>query len=112
MAMARKLLASCCVLTLIAGFCAAALTPRLASHHPGGCPEHNQHSPRPSQTGHNCCQAGHDSALIEAVPDPRGFAIFVEHFSDAAEYAIRREPALLAIRPLPADPPDATPLRI
>jgi hypothetical protein len=81
-----------------------------------GCPEHRQPAPVPFQNSshHECCQAGHQSAIVresvscrmpslslEIAPQP-GQSLIVEHLSDVRSRGIA----------FPDKPPSAAPIRI
>jgi hypothetical protein len=38
---------------------------------PAGCHEHASHVPAPQPASYNCCQTGHDSALLHKLPSVR-----------------------------------------
>jgi len=113
MMLGHKMLAALAVLAVLAIFSALPTPLDAAGQHAGGCPAHHHHTPAPTPSSHNCCQAGHQSAIIQAPASARDFGASFGHFSDFAAAEISRPySAPLLNQALPGDPPATTPLRI
>jgi len=81
-----------------------------------GCPEHRQPAPVPSRDvpHHECCQAGHQTAIVREVASFRLSILSLEVPADAAQTVFpERLSDYLRIGPaFPDKPPSTAPLRI
>ena len=86
----------------------------MAPVRPAACHQHEGAAPFPQPVSNQCCQSGHNSAILQSSPVSRLDLIYLdmslertEAFAPASKAQILRQVATSS-----ADPPDLTPLRI
>jgi len=91
----------------------ASLTSAGTKDRPAGCHEDGPMVPAPGPSSHQCCQSGHDAAILRPSSAP-GLALQVSvlvHFS-AGAVALAVANSLSNLEIVSADPPIQPPLRV
>lgn len=82
-----------------------------AHERPAGCHEDSGKPPAPGPTSHQCCQGGHDFAILQPTPGPSLEVSALVQFSRTAVVLVVLS-CLPKLAIVSGDPPIASPLRV
>jgi hypothetical protein len=82
-----------------------------AQERPAGCHEDSRKPPAPGPTSHQCCQGGHDSAILLPTPGPSLEVAALVQFPQGS-FALAVLSSLPNLATVSGDPPIASPLRV
>jgi hypothetical protein len=114
MRLAFKVLAVNLLMGLVTATLAASTLPAATPSRPAGCHGHSHRDPASGPVSHNCCQAGHGSALLQTpgVFATLAFSSLLISRSSGSSFALTSPACLRYQITSPTSPPGDIPQRI
>ena len=102
------------VLVIVLLMTAPAVFSMPSSHQaPAGCHEHARHAPSPEPVSYQCCQTGHNAAVLTNAPNPRPLFFVSESLaSEAVLFSVIGHDGFYKVVASSCSPPGSTPLRV